>query len=313
MASSMQPIQRWNYKLSLGLKIRNAYGTAFQDFFSTVMEKLHGDDYVRVRAFGTLGDKGCDGYLTKNGQVFQCYGKLEDASPNAATIVQKLGDDYKLAALHLSAIMREWHFAHNLVNGLPTEALLKIENMKTAFPQHVIGVIGPSGLEDRVFGLSDDHLFELLGPAATAEDSQSLRMEEVRNLVDSLIASIASNPPVVAAIGPVPHDKLVFNKLPTHWYGLIVAASQNAPYVRQYFEQHPTPETGENLAKIFSMRYRALKQENLSPSVIMDMLYEQITGMGSVTAQRQVAAQAILAYLFDSCDIFEDHPSKVVL
>ena len=109
----MQPIERWQYKLSLDTKIRNAHGTAFQDFFSTVMEKVHRDDFVRVRPFGTLGDKGCDGYLISTGQVFQCYGKLEDASPNAAAIVKKLGDDYALAAAHLTAIMKEWHFAHN--------------------------------------------------------------------------------------------------------------------------------------------------------------------------------------------------------
>ena len=31
------------------------YGTAFQDFFSTVMEKLHGDDFIRVRPLGRMG------------------------------------------------------------------------------------------------------------------------------------------------------------------------------------------------------------------------------------------------------------------
>jgi len=60
------------------------------------MEKVHGNDFVRVRPFGTLGDKGCDGYLASNGQVFQCFGKLEDAAPNSAAIVQKLKDDYAL-------------------------------------------------------------------------------------------------------------------------------------------------------------------------------------------------------------------------
>jgi hypothetical protein len=106
---SMDPLQRWQYKLSFDLKVRNAWSTAFQDFFSTVMEKLHGDDFMRVRPMGSLGDKGCDGYLRSNGQVFQCYGKLEDARVNAASIVKKLGDDYGLAASHLVAIMKEWH------------------------------------------------------------------------------------------------------------------------------------------------------------------------------------------------------------
>jgi hypothetical protein len=308
----MEPVARWNYKLSLELKIRNAFGTAFQDFFSTVMERLHGNDFVRVRPFGSLGDKGCDGYLSSNGQVFQCYGKLEDAPTNVTTIVNKLGDDYRLAVLHLKEIMKEWHFAHNLVNGLPIEAVLEIERMKTAFSDHRFGVIGPAGLEERVFRLNERHLFEVLGPAATAEDTRNLRMGDVRDLVEALMTSIDSGPVANIDVRPVPRDKLDFNKLPQHWCGLVAAASQNAPYVKQYFEQHPEPEIGERLAKAFSQRYTALKQEHLSPGAIMDRLYEQITGIGSVSAHRQVAAQALLGYLFDSCDIFEDQAPGVV-
>ena len=167
-------------------------------------------------------------------------------------------------------------------------------------------------LEERVLSLSDCHIFDLLGPAATAEDSRNLRMDEVRDLIDNLMRSIDAGPVADGEIRPVPRDKLIFNNLPQHWCGLITAASQNAPYVKQYFERHPRPETGEKLAKIFAERYTTLKQEHLTPGVIMDRLYEQITGTGSVSAQRQVAAQALLAYLFDACDIFEDHPHKVI-
>src|SRR2546421_4637035 len=120
--------------------------------------------------------------------------------------------------------MKEWHFAHNLVNGLPTEAVLKIDAMKEAFPQHGFGTIGPAGLEEGVFKLRKDHLFDLLGPAATAEDSRNLRMDEVRDLVDALIRSIDAGLVATGEIRPVPSDKLVFNKLPQHWCGLITAA-----------------------------------------------------------------------------------------
>jgi microcystin-dependent protein len=183
--------------------------------------------------------------------------------------------------------------------------------MKAAFPQHQFGIVGPAGLEGRVLMLSENHLFDLLGPAATAEDSRNLRMNEVRDLVDAVMTSIDTSTSVLGQIQPVPRDKLAFNQLPQHWFGLIAAASQNSPYVKQYFDRHPKPESGENLAKTFAERYAALKQEQLPAGQTMDRLYEQITGMGSVSAQRQVAAQALLAYLFDACDIFEDHPSKV--
>ena len=55
------------------------------------MSKLHGDDFIPVRAFGRRGDKGCDGYLLQSGQLFQCYGKLHDAALSVDTVVNKLG------------------------------------------------------------------------------------------------------------------------------------------------------------------------------------------------------------------------------
>jgi hypothetical protein len=307
---AMQPIQRWQYRVSFDLRVRNAYGVAFQDFFSTILEARYGSDFVRVRPFGSLGDKGCDGYRGTGGQVFQCYGKLEDAAPKASTIVKKIGDDYQLAGGHLGKIMREWHFAHNLVSGLPIEAVQKIEELKQA-GAHVVGVFGPASLWTIVDEISETELFNLLGPAATAEDSQNLKLEEVRLLTDSLMASISSGTVLNAPIKPVPSDKLAFNQLPGHWVQLLTLASTNGPYVQQYFEQNSDVELGARIAQAFSSRYQALKQEALSPGQIMDALYEQTTGMGSVTTVRQVAAQALLAYLFDACEIFEDHADKV--
>ena len=66
----------------------------------------------------------------------------------------------------------------------------------------------------------------------------------MRDLVEALIIAIDTSVPADAQIEPVPRDKLEFNKLPPHWYGLIVAASTNAPYVKQYFGRHPNPEVG---------------------------------------------------------------------
>ena len=61
----MTPEQRYWWRIALELKLRKSSGDAFQDFFSTMMATTHGADFVRVRAFGALGDKGCDGYLQK--------------------------------------------------------------------------------------------------------------------------------------------------------------------------------------------------------------------------------------------------------
>ena len=67
-----------------------------------------------------------------------------------------------------------------------------------------------------------------------------------------------------------------------------------------------TPLVGERIAKLFNDRYQYLRAQNLSSASIMDALYEFVTGIGTVPPPRQVAAQALLAHLFESCDIFEN-------
>jgi len=125
------------------------------------------------------------------------------------------------------------------------------------------------------------------------------------------MASISSGTALNASIKPVPSDKLTFNQLPGHRVQLLTLASTNGPYVQQYFEQNSDLELGARIAQVFSSRYQALKQKALTSGQIMNAVDEQTTGMGSETTARQIAAQALLAYLFDACEIFENHADKV--
>lgn len=72
----MNSNQAYWWRVGLELKLRQLSGTAFQDFFADLMLAAHGDSYVRVRPYGQLGDKGCDGYLASSGRVHACYGAI---------------------------------------------------------------------------------------------------------------------------------------------------------------------------------------------------------------------------------------------
>ena len=198
------------------LKVRRSSGTAFQDFFSTVAERLYGGDFVRVRPMGSLGDKGCDGYHAPSGKVYQCYGKASDTALDTGKLVTKVFDDYALAAGHLPTIMKEWHFVHNLVDGVPVQFVEAIETLKTANPLRAFGQVGPTALGKMVLDLEAHDLLDLLGPVATAADSAHLRLETVAELVRNLVTDIDAAPYAPGSIAPVPVDKLAFNGLPTH-------------------------------------------------------------------------------------------------
>lgn len=270
------------------------------------MEKLHGDDFIRVRSFGRKGDKGCDGYLQSTGQVYQCYGAVNGDKSKVNYLIGKMEEDFEKAKKHLSSIMKEWHMVHNLVDGLPVDAIQTLKNLENANPGILFGFIGLEGFETRINNLKEAHIEELLGPSATNQDAQNLQVEELRDLINGVIAATEVTVTEPEAIGPVPVDKLDANDLPEYWKMLISGGWKNAHIVTTYLDNHPEPLIGEKIAKLFSDRYQYLRTQSLTPAAIMDGLYEYVTGVGSVPTARQVAAQALLAHLFESCDIFEN-------
>lgn len=303
--------QRYWWRIALELRLRQSNGDAFQDFFSVVMGELHGDDFVRVRPFGRLGDKGCDGYLNSSGQLFQCYGALNGESKQVATLTKKMSDDFGTAVTKLKAIMREWHMVHNLIEGLPTEAITTLKELETNNPKLKFGFIGLEGFVDRVFKLTPQKIGSLLGPAASPTDAKNLDIATLRMLVSDLAAAADAAQPEIVDLRPVPVDKLAYNQLPNHWKSLISGGWINASIVASYFERHPDPLTGDKVAALFKGKYNYFKAQHLAPGDIMAALFELVTGVGNVLPQQQVAAQALLAFLFENCDIFERNPEVV--
>jgi hypothetical protein len=301
--------QRSFWRISLELKLRRSNGDSFQDFFCQMMTAAHGSDFVRVRPFGVLGDKGCDGYLDSHGHVFQCYGALNADSGKVQYLIDKMEEDFGKAMEKLVSIMKEWSMVHNLVDGLPVEAIEKLTELRKLDVTLKLGFVGIEGFEERIFALEISKIEDLLGIAATSRDAQDLQATELRDLVAALVSAADEIRFDVVAIRPVPVEKLKFNNLPAHWQGFIAGGWPNAILVANYFERHHDPMIGEKVAQLFRTRYQYLKAQHLAPGAIMSALYEYVAGVGSIAPSRQVAAQALLAYLFESCDIFEDRPA----
>ena len=304
----MTPEHWW--KISLRLKLRQSSGDAFQDFHSDVMEKLHGRDFVRIRAFGALGDKGCDGYLKSSGVIFQCYGAVNGDKNKVGYLISKMETDFGKARSKVSDIMMEWKMVHNLVDGLPIDAVQTLDKLEQGNPEIQFSFYGLESFENDIDALTDGQKMELLGPVATNKDAQDLQVDELKSLIDDLVRANEDTENELTQIVPVSVDKLQTNGLPIYWHDLISGGWRNAHLVSAYFNEHHEPMRGERIANMFRDRYDYLNSQNLNPASIMDSLYEFVTGIGSVPPARQVAAQALLAHLFESCDIFENMPES---
>jgi hypothetical protein len=312
MTAGMTSEQRYGWQVALEYKLRRSSGVAFQDFFADVMTRAHGDDFVPTRPRGNLGDRGCDGYLASVGRVFACYGKVDDAALSVPTILAKMDEDYGKAATHLKDVMREWCFVHNMLDGTATDAtVIKLGEMRRANAAHGFTTMGRAGFEMCVLGLPEADIISLIGMAVTAEDTRNMRLELVAELVEGIMAAVdGMDSDFGVEPKAVPLGKLDFNGLAPHWRFTVRSQMPNVPLVDEYLGRHRDPERGEKVAAIFRARYRSLKEQGLAPDDIMASLYEAVVGKGTVTNDRMVAAQALLAYLFDACDIFEDKPAE---
>jgi len=304
--SALSPIQ----KVLLEAKLRRCSSDAFQVFFSEMMCELHGDDFIPVRAQGKLGDQGCDGYLFSSNQLFQCYGALNGDDRKVNTLITKMNRDFaKALDSDIGESMKEWFMVHNLVEGLPVEAVTALSKLREANPTIKFGFIGFEGFGQRIESLPAQSVDRLIGQAATNKDSLELQIPELGELVKTIIEH-SDNEPVVFGLElePVSVDKFNHNDLPAHWQTLISSGWNNAYLVAQYLDRHPDYLIGEKLATHLNGRYLYLKSQDISSGNIMNALYEHIAGKGDATVQRQVAAHALLAHFFESCDIFENAP-----
>jgi hypothetical protein len=108
------------------LKFLRCRGAAFQDLFSTLMERAYPGDFRRVRPHGSTGDLKCDGYLVSERAVFQVYGP--DEIRVLRRLLAKIRADYEGAVQHWEGRMDRWVFVHNQ-DGLPAEAVQLLDDL----------------------------------------------------------------------------------------------------------------------------------------------------------------------------------------
>ena len=111
------------------LRFMKCRGTAFQDFFSDLMEMAFPSDFCRVRPHGKTGDLKCDGYLTNEKTIFQVYGP--DELRSLPRLMSKMADDFNGACQHWSDQIAKWVFVHNSRAGLPAQAIQLLQEFRT--------------------------------------------------------------------------------------------------------------------------------------------------------------------------------------
>ena len=297
----MDQIARHHYELTFRLTFNEKKGDEFQDFFASIMEKRYPGDFKRSRPWGNFGDWKNDGYLTSARQLFQCYAPNEMKSSKC---LAKIVQDFKGALPYWKKYFGMWVFVHNSKAGLGPAVLEKLLSLERKHAPLHLTSWGFEELRLVAMQLVELDLASLLGPSPSREGMIELGLKDLVPVLDHIALFPAVPDP---DLRPVPGDKLVRNQLSDSVAALLKLGMSRADLVRKYFKLKPILQ--DALAESFRSKYQELRIKTAAPDEIFGALQRFAGGNLVPSPSRQNAVLAVLAFLFEECDIFERSPA----
>jgi hypothetical protein len=113
---------------------------------------------------------------------------------------------------------------------------------------------------------------------------------------------------VPAPAQDVPPEKLAYNELSHEDRDDFVQAMRHAPLVEDYYQARSDVTERDEVAEGFNAYHRDLRHEYQEPAEIIWKLQEYVTGNARQSREQERAVMVILAYFFETCDIFDEPP-----
>ena len=268
------------------------------------MERRCGADFLKVRPNGQDGDWSCDGIWKSRKQLYQVFAPkdLEKAKSDA---LAKIDHDFTRAVKMWGGSFETWVFVHNGTDGIPPSITKKLVDLDGTSGKKVENW-SPMVLRQLVFDLSDSDIATLLGPPFTTQSLSTFGADHIRMVVTHIAKTVSVDQEVPLEVAP---RKLEFNKLSDWSSTLIKSHFVKAPRVAKFFAQNSDPTLRDQIATTLNGHYRALRSAGMGPDQIFAGLWEYTkAGDDSNNASVVGASLSVLAYFFESCDIFEPPP-----
>jgi hypothetical protein len=299
----MDRIQQLNYEKDFRITFLESRGDGFQRLFEKLMSKVHPNDFMACRPWGNVGDRKNDGYLPSARILFQSYAPNE---LSAAEAIKKIYEDFAGAKEHWTRYFDEWTFVHNAYDGrLGPHIIEALAKLRHDNPQIKIGHCGYEEMLAKFRQLKLQDLESWFGPSLTMEANVNLGFSDLV----AVLTHISITPvPTTSEVKDVSSGKIEANLLSQAVADFMKIGMQKSPLVAQFFNNWKNPTYGEQIAEAFKSEYLRLRSAIplLHPDEIFGRLEAWAGGTMTTTPAHKAAVLAVMAYLFDKCEIFED-------
>lgn len=299
----MDRIQQLGYEKDFRIIFLEAKGEGFQRLFEKLMAKTHPNDFMACRPWGNVGDRKNDGYLPSARTLFQSYAPNE---LNATEAIKKINEDFEGAKEHWEQYFDEWTFVHNAPDGrLGPHIIEALSKLAQKNPKIKIGHCGWDEMLSKFRKLSLQDLESWFGSSLTMEANVNLGYGDLMAVLTHINVTPA---PATSEVKDVSRGKIESNLLSAVVADFLKIGMQKSPLVMQFFDNWKNPVYGEQIASAFKSKYVSLRDTipPLHPDEIFGQLEAWAGGVVNTTPTHKAAVLAVMAYLFDKCEIFED-------
>ena len=296
----MESLEKAYYEVRFENAFLKAKGNAFQTFFNELMGRAYKGDYMPCRPWGNRGDRKNDGFLKSERRLFQVY------APNKMTgrkTIDKIEEDFKGAKDFWGKHFDKWAFVHNVHDGIPPHVQKKMLELEEANPGIKLDLWGLEELLDIFRHLAKEDLESWFGYAPNSQARARMGFGELQVILESIRSQ---KPDSSKPVDPVPPKKIEANQLSNGIAILLKEGMAKAPLVKDFFDDWHDSTFGEWIAVAFRGKYKMLISENMTPNEIFYELQTWVGGSERGTAEHEMAVLTVIAYYFESCDIFEE-------
>lgn len=288
-------------------------GKNFQSIFEEIMKKKYGENFIKIKPYGNIGDKKNDGYLISDKVYYQVYGP-ENIENSINYAIEKLHDD-------INGLFSQWSDAKKIVYvvndkyyGTKPQVATLINNLDSEVKK-IDGKLnvdvrlwGCSELEEIFLELSDDNREDILEtPYYDDVTIDLIDFHELREVVNYII-NLPVDMEEENLFPPDYEQKIEANGFSNKIAQRLEKAHLNADKIEEFFNNSNVTLADDLRARIiFQYKKAKGKIRRNDPTAPKDEVYVELINMLCKERRKACleATEALIAYYFESCDIFD--------
>lgn len=309
----MDPAKNYVAYLEIKAKILQSDGQVFENLFVSIME-CYDRTFKAVKPQGKFGDLKNDGFLTSTEEYFQVYAP-ENIEASIRDAISKITEDSKGIVENWKKVKKIYYVVNDKYKGAYPNVHLQLESLRECIKSleelHKIEIElwTAKDVENLFFKLNVDDKAKIVGAAFInyfeLEDLDYKLLSETIKYISS-IPSVKGNEKLRA---PNFIEKIKFNNLSESLSDRMNRYYLESSSIEQYFSNIGN-YVADTLREKFNNLYEEAKDSvDLDNEVNNDLIYYYILEKAKpafATIPVIACIEALMAYYFESCDIYEE-------